>query len=64
MYLDDILIYTSEKRAKYEEAVRWILEQLRRYSLYVHLKKCRFNTDEVHFCGYIVSSSGVHMEPE
>ena len=64
VYLDDILIYTSEKRAKHKEAVRWVLEQLRKYGLYANLKKCRFSTDEVHFLGYIVSPSGVHMEPE
>ena len=64
VYLDDILIYTSEKGAKHKEAVRWVLEQLRKYGLYANLKKCRFGTDEVHFLGYIVSPSGIHMEPE
>ena len=61
---DNILIYTNEKGAKHKEAVRWVLEQLRKYGLYTNLKKCRFNTKEVHFLGFIVSPSGVHMEPE
>ncbi len=40
VYLDDILIYTSEKEAKHEKAVRWVLEQLQKYVLYAKLKKC------------------------
>ncbi len=64
VYIDDILIYTSQKGAQYKEAVRWVLEQLRKYGLYAKLKKYGFSTDEVHFLGYIVSPSGVHMEPE
>ena len=64
MYLDDILIYTKEKGAKYEEAVRWVLEQLQKYGLFVNLKKCRFSTDKVPFLGYIVLFSGIHIEPE
>lgn len=31
-------------------------------NLYANLKKHRFSTDEVHFLGYIVSPSGIHME--
>ena len=64
VYLDDILIYTNEKGAKHKEAVRWVLEQLQKYSLYANLKKCRFNIEEVHFLRFIVSPSGVYMEPE
>ena len=64
VYLDDILIYISEKGTKHEEAVRWVLEQLQKYGLYAIVKKCRFSIDEVYFLGYIVSSSEVHMKPE
>ena len=64
VYLDDILIYTNEKGAKHEEAVKWVLGQLQKYGLYANLKKCRFSIDEVHFLGYIVSPPGVHIEPE
>ena len=64
VYLDDILILTNEKRAKREEAIRWLLEKLQKHDLYTNLKKCRFSTDEVHFLRYIILSSGVQMEPE
>ena len=52
------------KGAKHEEAVRWLLEQLWKYGLYANLKKFRFSTEKVYFPSYIVSPSGVHIEPE
>ncbi len=33
MYLDDILIYIKNKGEEYVQAVRWVLDQLRKYSL-------------------------------
>ena len=62
VYLDDILIYTEDSGQPYVEAVRWVLDQLRKHSLFVHLKKYRFYQDEVRFLGYVVSSKGINME--
>ena len=62
VYLDDILIYTEDPGQPHVEAVRWVLDQLRKYSLFANLKKCRFHQDEVCFLGYIVSSKGISME--
>ena len=64
VYLDDILIYTEDDRDGHVAAVRWVLEQLRKFSLYANLKKCRFYQDEVRFLGYVVSSRGIRMEDE
>ena len=64
VYLDDILIYTKDPGQPYVEAVRWVLDQLRKYSLFANLKKCRFHQDEVRFLGYVVSSKGISMEAE
>ncbi len=55
VYLDDILIYTENEGEEHVQAVRWVLDPLRKYSLYVKLKKCRFYQDEMRFLGYIVS---------
>ena len=38
--LDDILIYTKDPGQGYIEAVRWVLDVLRRYELFANLKKC------------------------
>ena len=64
IYLDDILIYTEDPGQPHVEAVRWVLDQLRKYSLFANLKKCRFHQDEVRFLGYVVSSKGISMEAE
>ena len=64
VYLDDILIYTEDPGQPHVEAVRWVLDQLRKYSLFANLKKCRFYQDEVRFLGYVVSSKGINMEAE
>ena len=62
VYLDDILIYTEDPGQPHVDAVRWVLDQLRKYSLFANLKKCRFHQDEIRFLGYVVSSKGISME--
>ena len=56
MYLDDIFIYTKNQGQGHMEAVRWVLEILRKNGLFANLKKYRFHKDKVRFLGYIVSS--------
>ena len=64
MYLDDILIYTKNESEGHVQAVCWVLDQLRKFSLYANLKKCRFHQEEVRFLGYIVSLRGIRIEDE
>ncbi len=64
VYLDDILIYTEDPGQPHVEAVRWVLEQLRKHSLYANLKKCRFHEDGVQFLGFIVLAQGIKIEEE
>ena len=64
VYLDDILIYTKDLGQPQVEVVRWVLDQLRKYSLFTNLKKCCFHQDEVCFLGYIVLFKGISMEVE
>ena len=56
VYLDDILIYTKNLGQSHVEAVRWVLDVLRRHGLFANLKKYQFHKDEVCFLGYIVSA--------
>ena len=46
------------------EAVRWVLDILRKNGLFANLKKCRFQKDEMRFLSYVVSSQGIRMEDE
>ena len=64
VYLNNILIYTEHPGQPHVEAVRWVLDQLRKYPLFVNLKKCCFYQDEVCFLGYVVSSKGISIEAE
>ena len=61
IYLDDILIYTKDPGQPHVEAIRWVLDQLWKYSFFANLKKCCFYQDEIRFLGYIVSSKTINM---
>ncbi len=62
VYLDDIFVYTDDPGQAYVDALRLILDILRKNSLFANLKKCRFHKDEVRFLSYTVSAHGVRME--
>ena len=64
VYLDDILIYTEDPGKAHVEAVRWVLDVLRKYGLYANLKKCRFHKDKVRFLGFVVSRDSIKIEEE
>ena len=49
MYLDNIFVYTEDPGQPHVNAVRWVLEPLRKHCLFANLKKCRFHQDEVRF---------------
>lgn len=61
IYLDDILIYSKDKR-RHHANVTQVLDRLRQYKLYCNLKKCEFDTDKVEFLGFVVGTDGVSME--
>ena len=43
VYLDDILIYTDDNGDGHVSAMQWVLKQLRKFSLFASLNKCRFH---------------------
>lgn len=61
-YPDNILIYTN--RADHADTIWYVFDQLKKYFLYIHLKKYRFYREEVWFLDYIVSLRGICMEDE
>ena len=40
VHFDNIFIYTKDLSQNYIEAVRWMLDVLRRHRLFANLKKC------------------------
>ncbi|KAK8916805.1 hypothetical protein KSP39_PZI022608 [Platanthera zijinensis] len=63
VYFDDILIY-SQTESEHLTHLHTIFELLRAERLYINLKKCVFMAESVIFLGYIVSSTGITMDPE
>ena len=60
IYLNDILIFSDES-ANHRRHVRQVLERLKDYELYVNLKKCEFDIDEIEFLSFIVFTKEIRM---
>ena len=64
VYLDDILISIDDDRDGHNTAIKWVLEQFRKFLLYVILKKCGFHQEEVWFLSYMMFLRDIRMEDE
>ena len=62
VYLDDILIY-SDDMTQHKAHVREVLRRLRANNLFAKPSKCSFHKDTVEYLGYILSPSGLTMDP-
>lgn len=63
VFFDDILVYNNS----YEEHIahlRAVLALLTKDQWIVKLKKCGFAQQEIQYLGHILSSKGVHTDPE
>jgi hypothetical protein len=63
VYLDDILIY-SKTTEEHIQHLRLVIERLRKYALYANRKKYKFYTQSVQFLGFVISNTGVSIDPE
>src|ERR1700729_4356758 len=59
---DDILIYSDNKEL-HRKHVREVLRRLRENGLYAGTNKCTFHTNMVEYLGYILSPTGLTMDP-
>jgi Reverse transcriptase (RNA-dependent DNA polymerase) len=62
-YLDDILIYSKNKK-KHTGHVIKVLEALERTRLKINEKKLIFHQTEVEFLEYILITTGIKINPE
>ena len=60
IYLNNILIF-NENSTKYRLHVQRILERLKNYELYINLKKCEFDINEIDFLNFIIFIKEVQM---
>ena len=62
VYLDDILIY-SDNPEPHRKHVWEVLRCLRENGLYAGANECNFCEDTVEYLGYILSPTGLAMDP-
>lgn len=63
VYVDDIIVFASDV-AQLIHRCRDIFTRLRSHNLKLKPGKCQFATESLHFLGHIITSDGVHMDPE
>ena len=63
-YLDDLIIYTeSDSLEDHIAQVREVLLRCRNNGLFANAKKCEFHVQTIEYVGYIVSPTGLSMDP-
>jgi predicted aspartyl protease len=62
VYLDDILIYSSDP-LEHEMHVNKVLNRLRDAGLQVDIKKCEFHVTKTKYLGFIISTDGIEVDP-
>jgi hypothetical protein len=62
-YLDDILIY-SDNLEQHRQHVKMILRTVEEVGLTLNASKCEFHTNKTEYLGYIISPTGIGMDPE
>jgi hypothetical protein len=62
-YLDDILIY-SDNLEQHRQHVKMILRRVEEVGLTLKALKCEFHTNKTEYLGYIISPTGIEMDPE
>ena len=61
VYLNDILIY-FENEIKHDDDVIWVLQQLKKYKLYINRSKNRFKIKKIHFLDYVIFSKKIIIQ--
>ena len=61
-HLDDVIVYSANPE-EHVTHVRTILAVLRQHQLYAKIQKCEFSKEEMTFVGFLVSKSGIGMDP-
>jgi transposase InsO family protein len=63
VYLDDILVF-SRTRDEHDQHLQQVCERLRQFELYAKPSKCQFYQEELEFLGFIISATGIRMDPK
>ena len=63
-YIDDILIFTKGDRNQHTKDVQAVFERLSKVDFKTAPEKCEFYKKEVDFLGFVVSTSGIRIDPK
>ena len=63
IYMDDILVHTTNDITAHREKVHKVLQKLRQHDLYLKPEKCQFEQKKVEFLGVILEKETVQMDP-
>ena len=63
IYMDDMLIHSSNDLTLHQERTKQVLERLRKQWLTLKLSKCAFNTTEVEYLSLLISPGAIKMDP-
>lgn len=63
IYLDDIIIFSSDK-TEHTQHVKVVLSILLKHQLYCKLEKCQFYMEKLSYLGFVISSTGIRMDPQ
>ena len=61
VYIDNILIYSNNKR-EHREQVQKVLAKLKEAELYAKPEKCEFSVEKITFLGFVISAVGIKMD--
>ena len=61
VYLDDILIYSSNLK-KHKDNIRLVLAKLREFKIQTNVNKCEFYVTKTKYLGLIISTEGIKMD--
>ena len=63
IYMDDILVHTTDDITAHREKVHKVLQKLRQHDLYLKPEKCQFKQKKVEFLGVILKKETVQIDP-
>ncbi|KAK6190484.1 hypothetical protein SNE40_002346 [Patella caerulea] len=63
IYLDDVIIF-SDSYEQHLERLQLVFQRFEEWGLKLAPKKCKFFQTKVKYLGHVVSSEGVHTDPE
>ena len=63
VYIDDLIIW-GENKDQHDERLHKVLERAMEANFVLNLKKCEFRMKKITYLGEVLSSKGVHPDPE